>query len=353
MPSLLRRRRYLECFYCGGKTSTLYDGVTRRFDCPFCDAPNYLDEVCVFCLALIVTPCPPLTSVSFLQKGDITDPPVATEQVATPPRSAVARPVGSPIATPERRKSDVFCAKCLKNQHLLTSSLAQYLPEPDDPDYAERERNLPRYRKILERLYPQICSDCEPKVRRRLDQAAYTAKTDLLRRMLDRTAQERKTSTSRRIEKLDKLGWRLWVAASVLQLFWHLVVVEDLVTFYASLFQVQSGSYIVLVLEWLAPVFKLVPRDRLLDLSILASILSVWWNPRFAQVSRGLSKHIRGLWLWWLFQAATLILRFGIRRMDLTNPDPTRLNVQVTGHFVAAVICLFVSMLLVDNRHLV
>ena len=43
MPRLLRR--YLVCFHCGRKNSTLYDGKTRRFDCPFCDATNYLDEV--------------------------------------------------------------------------------------------------------------------------------------------------------------------------------------------------------------------------------------------------------------------------------------------------------------------
>jgi hypothetical protein len=41
----LRRNRYLSCFYCGRKTSTKYDGRTTRFDCPNCDATNWLDEV--------------------------------------------------------------------------------------------------------------------------------------------------------------------------------------------------------------------------------------------------------------------------------------------------------------------
>ena len=45
------RNRYLSCFYCGRKNSTRYDGKTRRFDCPFCDATNYLDEVCILTLA--------------------------------------------------------------------------------------------------------------------------------------------------------------------------------------------------------------------------------------------------------------------------------------------------------------
>jgi hypothetical protein len=43
MPRLLRR--YLACFYCGRKNSTQYDGRIRRFECPYCDATNYLDKV--------------------------------------------------------------------------------------------------------------------------------------------------------------------------------------------------------------------------------------------------------------------------------------------------------------------
>ena len=41
----LRRPKYLTCFYCGKRTSTRYDGRVRRFECPSCDATNYLDEV--------------------------------------------------------------------------------------------------------------------------------------------------------------------------------------------------------------------------------------------------------------------------------------------------------------------
>ncbi|KAL2265284.1 hypothetical protein VTJ83DRAFT_6384 [Remersonia thermophila] len=326
MPRLLRRRRYLACFYCGGKTSTLYDGQTRRFNCPFCEATNYLDE-----------------------NGEITDPPVATEKEATPRRPAVAaaaaeRPVARPASTPERPSSNVFCSTCLKNQHLLTSSLAQYLPDPDDPEYEARERGLPRYRKLLERIYPQICPDCEPKVRRRLDQAAYTAKTDLLRRMLDRTAQERKSDTSRRIQKFDTVGRRLWVAANVSQLSWQLIVVADLVTLYAALFDVGRASYtshLLRVLEWLSPLSRLGSTHRLLDLSILATVLGVWWNPRFSHVARGLSKHIRGLWTWWLLQFVSLVLRVGMRKMDLARFDPVRFGTQMTGHAAFGALCLF------------
>ena len=46
MPLLNWKKRTLRCFYCGFKTSTVYDGKIRRFDCPDCEAANYLDEVC-------------------------------------------------------------------------------------------------------------------------------------------------------------------------------------------------------------------------------------------------------------------------------------------------------------------
>lgn len=39
------RARYLSCFYCGKRTGTRFDGVTRQFTCQSCDATNYLDEV--------------------------------------------------------------------------------------------------------------------------------------------------------------------------------------------------------------------------------------------------------------------------------------------------------------------
>ena len=52
MPRLYGTR-YLTCFYCGRKNSTRYDARTRRFECPFCDATNYLDEVCSFLSSLI------------------------------------------------------------------------------------------------------------------------------------------------------------------------------------------------------------------------------------------------------------------------------------------------------------
>ncbi|KAK3297847.1 Ima1 N-terminal domain-containing protein [Chaetomium fimeti] len=306
------RNRYLSCFYCGRKNSTRYDGKTRRFECPFCDATNYLDE-----------------------NGDITDPPVATEKEATPLQYAVPRPF-SPTSSPTREA--IFCPKCLKNQHLLSASLAQYLPDPDDPDYAEREKGLYRFRKNQERLYPQICEECEPRVRRRLEQSAYTAKTDLLRRMLDRSASARGSVTTQGwLEKFDAAGRWLWISGLLLQLVWHAVVVHSLLLQYFVWAGVDDSLSTFRLLKTCGPLVGSLPSaGRLLGWSILTTILSMWWNPRFVQIYRGFTRHISGVSQWYIFQAMAVILRICLQRIDLTTPNPPLLNTQTAGHAVAA-----------------
>ena len=118
----------------------------------------------------------------------------------------------------------LFCATCIKNQHLLNENLSTYLPSMEHPDYATYEASYPTYRKNLEARYPQECRDCEVRVRERIRSAGYVAKTDHLRRMLQSS---RSTHTGRRsracgwqgmVVSLGGLGW--W--ASVLgQSLWH------------------------------------------------------------------------------------------------------------------------------------
>ncbi|KAK3896503.1 Ima1 N-terminal domain-containing protein, partial [Staphylotrichum tortipilum] len=325
MPRLPRtRNRYLTCFYCGGKTSTPYDGTTRCFDCPFCDATNYLDE-----------------------HGDITDPPVATDHEATPRQYAVPR-ARSPAATcPPPAADPIFCPTCLKNQHLLSASLAQYLPDPDDPDYAEREKGLYRFRKNQERLYPQICADCEPRVRRRLEQAAYTAKTDLLRRMLDRSATARKSTKAHGwLDIFDAVGRWLWIAGFVLQLVWHVVVVHGLLLHYFAWARADEELATFRLLRICAPWLAWLPAaDRLLGWSTLASVLGVWWNPRFGQIFRGFTRHISGVSKWYFFHAMAAAVRIGLSRADLMTPDPALLGQQASAHAGAAFFALLIFLL--------
>ncbi|KAK3344312.1 Ima1 N-terminal domain-containing protein [Lasiosphaeria hispida] len=315
MPRL-NRTRYLSCFYCGRKTSTPYDGTVRRFECPSCEATNYLDK-----------------------NGQITDPPVATDKEATPVKFAVSRPF-SPPSSPS---NDIFCATCLKNQHLLNSALAQYLPDPDDPDYEEREKSFAKFRRRQETIHPQICADCEPRVRQQLKKAAYDAKADALRRLLNKSTTIKQTVKRRGwLEFFDAMGRWLWIAGLVLQLCWHIATLDIL---YQESLSVGLTEKQVPVAIWLlGPLLSVLPAvDRSLKLSMLSSILSAWWNPRFPQVFRGFTKHISGVSRWYFYQAVVIVMRVLLQKVTtLVTPSPPLLNMQVAGHILAAGFAIFV-----------
>lgn len=226
-----------------------------------------------------------------------------------------------------------FCAKCLKNQHLLRTSLAQYLPDPDDPEYEQLWKDYRRFRDNQERIYPQICADCEPKVRRALDQAAYTAKTDALRRLIERGNKNRKQVIRRGwLDIFDATGKWLWMAGLVLQLGWHISVLKTLYP--------QSGE-----LVGAFGISRFIPAaERLMRWSILSSVLSAWWNPRFMQVFRGFTKHISGISRWYFYQFVAVIMRALLQQSTfISNPDPSLLHTQLAAHLFAVGFAVLVS----------
>ena len=111
--------------------------------------------------------------------------------------------------------SPIFCPTCLKNQHLYNASLAQYHIETDPahPKYKEMERKYFEYRKNLEKRYPQVCEDCEPRVLERMKRAGRTAKTDYLRRLMDKSRARRSANRgnaitfSASLESISKFMW--------------------------------------------------------------------------------------------------------------------------------------------------
>ncbi|KAF7597463.1 hypothetical protein BBP40_003710 [Aspergillus hancockii] len=89
-----------------------------------------------------------------------------------------------PFESTDFTGSSLFCAQCVRNQHLFTSALAAYFPPADDPSYGAYEQEYPNFRKNMEERYPQVCAKCEPRVKERIRQAGYEAKSDHLRRIL-------------------------------------------------------------------------------------------------------------------------------------------------------------------------
>ncbi|PNH32691.1 hypothetical protein BJF96_g3881 [Verticillium dahliae] len=313
----LRSRGNLTCFYCGKRSSVKFNGIISDFLCLKCDATNYLDE-----------------------NGEITDPPVAsTTSTTQPTQYAIPR---SQSPEPAAQAPSIFCSTCLKNQHLFTASLAQYLPEdPDHPEYAQLEKNYYKFRQRLEERYPQICADCEPKVLAQVQQAGYTARTDHLRRMMERSRQ-RRASPKRwtALDMADTLGRWFWFAGLTGQLLWHFATMADALSTMTTgpLRDTDELSPAwTSVLRWMA---NALPQSSVLvRMSFWANLLCIWWNPKFTQVFRGFSKHIHGLSQWYVFQGLVLLVRFlGVRIAGLAGAGEGRTSAQISLHALLAIV---------------
>lgn len=277
---LLRPR--LCCHYCGGRGGVIKPNLEekqRRFKCEHCQAVNYLDE-----------------------NGGIAD--VPPEEAADPENilGDTDSPAGSQF------ESSIFCQTCVKNQLYFNKTLSDYLPDPEDPQYANYEAALPEYRKKLEDRYPQVCARCEPRVRQQLQQATYTAKSDHVRRMLVKSRERRIAS---------RLGWRslvvtlgglgYWTSVAG-QLIWH------------AMGALTSDRI---------PMNDLQPRLCLHDMvmhqatsrecteyfGLLAShasklgILCFWWNPRWQHKLAGREGRLTNLDTYYQVQAGIAVLR--------------------------------------------
>lgn len=237
--------------------------------------------------------------------GEITDPPVATTDTPQAPR--YVRQSRSP--SPPPNTNQVFCKKCLDNQHLFTASLAQYLPDdPTDPEYAERERNYWKFCRGLEKRYPQVCANCEPKVNEQLDKAAYTAKTDHLRRMLRHTAENRYLYTPSAANYFYALGRWLWFFSFLMQMLYYALLIR--LHFDTELGDASNSSWSALLLRLLDVALRRLPTsERMVYWSFWTGLLSCWWNPRWVECCKGRAKKLVGFPRFYACQALSLVLK--------------------------------------------
>ncbi|ERF68653.1 hypothetical protein EPUS_09445 [Endocarpon pusillum Z07020] len=288
MPPSLRSRGPL-CHYCNRWSNSKHKG-SRHFRCENCLAENFLDE-----------------------HGGVLD--VPPEEISSP------QPLTRPFAKvlPSDQRVDVtatFCSTCLKNQHILTETLANYLPPPEDPTYDQYEASYPEFRRRLEGRYPPLCVRCEPEARRRIQQAGYTAKSDHLRRLMER-------SRVRRIH--SQWGWRSLVVTlggcffwmSILgQLAWNLIsILEDpkpnsLQTTPRTVF--TSLHCAAQLFTDLKPQSGCAAAFAPLSFSaIVLGFLSSWWNPRWRHKLQGQEGRLVGLQEYYRMNTVVLLARLG------------------------------------------
>lgn len=212
--------------------------------------------------------------------------------------------------------------------------MAQYLPEdPDDPEYIERERNYYKFRRGLEKRYPQVCANCEPKVRKKLDKAIYHAKADHLRRMVDRSARTRVLTTPSAVHHFHSAGKWLWITSFFLQLLWHMLLIQQTIIANSDGFEETSWAMLAARLFGLFTSY-LPPPQRIMSWSFWTSALCLWWNPKWVEVFKGFSQHLFGFKHYYFYQTLILVLKLPgfLNIAVLPTSAASRVNVQVVAN---------------------
>ncbi|KAJ5536888.1 hypothetical protein N7513_010074 [Penicillium frequentans] len=323
----------LTCFYCGARPAKAILDSNNKFHCDHCDADNFLD-----------------------QNGEITDPPNEITNTLVQDVGASNERVAS-MSVPE---SELFCSQCLRNQHLLTSSLAAYVPEDDDQTDPQFDPTYKSYRQELETLYPQVCETCEPRVKQRIREAGYEAKADNLRRMMDQTRVSKAVQRARQhswqsfVVYLGALGF--WI--SILgQLAWDAIGV---LTLYPVQGDADMSTDTPMSLMSRAKQMiesRGIPHDCSFDLAPMAGIalvvgcLSIWWNPKLRMKVYGRPGRFSGLGEYYQLQLFSLVLRCVFWSLF---KDPPASGIDPKGSFVGHVVMAGITILCVlASRHVV
>lgn len=230
----------------------------------------------------------------------------------------------SPFESTDFGGSQLFCAKCTRNQHLFTSSLASYFPPSDDPTDSEYERGYEQFRRSLEDRYPQVCESCEPVVKSRIRRAGYEAKSDHLRRMMDqsRANRESRQARNRSWRSLLLLAGALAYWASIAgQIVWNLISVATLYQPSPSFDYLPEterppmapNSVISCVNQSICS--QRIPSECSPDLAptaglaLIAGAFSLWWNPKLRMKIDGMPGKFRGLAEYYQAQLIVMVVR--------------------------------------------
>lgn len=190
-------------------------------------------------------------------------------------------------------------------------TLATYLPPADNPEYSKYEDAYPQYREALEERYPQVCVDCEPKVRSRIEAAGYMAKTEHLRIMLEQT-RTRGLRPARRAWGLRKLvvliGGLAWWASLAGYLLWLLAQIAALPGACDDVDTWVSRAACFLH-PYLTKLDDHIPADLMAKYSLLLGLSSIWWHNRMMHRIDGSGSCMAGLKDFYRMQAVVLLTR--------------------------------------------
>lgn len=190
--------------------------------------------------------------------------------------------------------------------------------------------------------YPQCCADCEPRVREQLAKAAYTAKTDHLRRMLDRTAKIRVVTNNSPVYYCHSVGRWLWAASLMFQLMWHVCLISQGLAAHSK--RTNDKSWLMLSARIVAGFVGYLPApEQLLKWSFWTSAVSIWWNPRWVDTFKSNTKHLVGISNYYCYQALIFAVKLAATLVisPLSNMQGPGLAARVTAHVSMALSMLY------------
>ena len=183
---------------------------------------------------------------------------------------------------------------------------------------AQYEREYDRYRKDLEARYPQVCDNCEPRVRQRIRQAGYEAKADHLRRMMD---QSRASKSARRARRRSWQSVLVYIGAfgywsSIIgQLAWDVMSALPVDFPLNDPYTPSKAPVSSALCASHAIKTRRLPGDCTVDLghsaglALLAGSLSLWWNPQIRTKIDGRGGRFTGLGEYYQVQLIALVAR--------------------------------------------
>ena len=167
----------------------------------------------------------------------------------------------------------------------------------------------------LEERYPQVCEECEPRVRERIRATGYAAKTDHLRRMMERTRGGKvargQSGWKSVLVFLGGVAWCLSIAGQatwdVVALLWSELDHGDLVDEDLSLSNSECIRRAMRGSALSAGCNVLV--DPVARFALVLGLLSFWWNPKLQERLSRPGGRMVGLTEYYKLQAILLIAR--------------------------------------------
>lgn len=171
----------------------------------------------------------------------------------------------------------------------------------------------------MEERYPQVCDNCEPRVKARIRQAGYEAKSDHLRRMMDRSKAGKAARRARQWNWKSLLvfvgavcywvsiaGQLVWDVTSALPIDEPLRDPDEL----RITFSVAAVSRIRDTLHTLPlPAHWPIDLEYYAGLSLVAGIVSLWWNPKLRLKIEGRGGRFVGLGEYYKIQLIVMVAR--------------------------------------------